>query len=199
MEWILPIEDHGWEVKMNKKLSLKEELEKTLTERYERWDDIFQFGTNDPSWADGVNLNLVRNHILYIKSQIEEQLDKQDYPDIYYKDVPPKVDYDYIARPKEIKEKAVRCFNTLEQYPHLEEVLASRMYLDDKELMNLGIFFLINRVKELKEAIEKDDYVTMRRLSRDSDTFLKSLEEAYHKIEEYKLKEERQLSLFEMM
>lgn len=184
---------------MNKKLSLKEELEKILTERYERWDDIFQFGTNDPSWADGVNLNLVRNHILYIKSQIEEQLDKQDYPDIYYKDVPPKVDYDYIVRPKEIKEKAQSFFDTLEQYPHLEDILSSRLYIDDNELTNLGISFSINRVIGLKEAIEKDDYVAMRNLSRESDTFLKSLEEAYHKIEEYKLKEERQLSLFEMM
>lgn len=36
-----------------------------LAERFDRWDDVYQNGCHDPFWSDGVNLNLIRNHILY--------------------------------------------------------------------------------------------------------------------------------------
>ncbi len=31
---------------------------------YKHWDDL-KNGCSDPAWPDGVNLNLVRNHIIY--------------------------------------------------------------------------------------------------------------------------------------
>ena len=37
------------------------ELQKDI----DRWEDIKQNGCNDPFWPDGVNLNLVRNHIIH--------------------------------------------------------------------------------------------------------------------------------------
>ena len=45
-----------------------EELEKA----YAQWESLYQQGGSDPFYPDGVNLNLVRNHILYFKRQIEE-------------------------------------------------------------------------------------------------------------------------------
>lgn len=41
-----------------------------LENDYARWYELFTKGGFDPSWADGSNLNLVRNHILYDKEQL---------------------------------------------------------------------------------------------------------------------------------
>lgn len=51
-----------------------------LENDYARWYELFTKGGFDPSWADGSNLNLVRNHILYDKEQLAKQetsLDEQ--------------------------------------------------------------------------------------------------------------------------
>ena len=32
---------------------------------HKHWDDLKKNGCSDPAWPDGVNLNLVRNHIIY--------------------------------------------------------------------------------------------------------------------------------------
>ncbi len=38
----------------------------------ERWNAIRKNGSNDPFWPDGVNLNLVRNHIIYANRRLKE-------------------------------------------------------------------------------------------------------------------------------
>ena len=38
----------------------------------ERWNAIRKNGSNDPFWPDGVNLNLVRNHIIYANRHLKE-------------------------------------------------------------------------------------------------------------------------------
>ena len=48
-------------------MDLLSELEKDFA----RWDHLYQHGGQDPCWADGVNLNLVRAHIIRRKQQIE--------------------------------------------------------------------------------------------------------------------------------
>ena len=45
-----------------------EELEKA----YAQWQRLYENGGSDPFWPDGVNLNLVRNHIIYYKGQIRK-------------------------------------------------------------------------------------------------------------------------------
>ena len=53
---------------MTRKENPLEELEKA----YAQWESLYKQGGSDPFYPDGVNLNLVRNHILYFKRQIEE-------------------------------------------------------------------------------------------------------------------------------
>ena len=55
--------------------SPKEELERLLAsheERYSTWHRYNELGGSDPTWPDGANMNLVRNHIIYTKRQIKE-------------------------------------------------------------------------------------------------------------------------------
>ena len=67
------------------------------------WIKINENGCNAPFWADGVNMNLLRNHILYAKSEISEICSKNNisYPEEYYIPTPPEVDNNYMANLKQ--------------------------------------------------------------------------------------------------
>ena len=63
------------------------------------WKDIKDNGCHDPFWADGVNMNLARNHILYNKSMLFEICTQENIPipDEYYLQTPPEVNSNYMA------------------------------------------------------------------------------------------------------
>ena len=75
------------------------DLEVRLMSDYSRWKHIFEFGCSDPSWCDGVNINLVRNHILYAKKRVEEVLKDNyiAYPDSYFYPDPVELPNDFMA------------------------------------------------------------------------------------------------------
>ena len=72
---------------------------KEIRKSFERWKDINRSGCNDPFWTDGVNMNLVRNHIIYYKRQLEDicRSSRCGLPEEYYLAVPPEVDINYMA------------------------------------------------------------------------------------------------------
>lgn len=43
-----------------------------IADSVRRWNEIRERGCSDPSWPDGVNMNLVRNHIFYFRRQIRD-------------------------------------------------------------------------------------------------------------------------------
>ena len=90
-----------------------EELGKNIRDSFARWNYIYQNGARDPFWEDGVNLELVRNHIIYDKRRCEEELLPEQYPPEYHIELPPVVDRLYMARVDEIKEHAA---HSLEVY-----------------------------------------------------------------------------------
>lgn len=64
-----------------------------IHERADHWNDIMQNGCSDPNWPDGVNLNLVRNHIIYCKNRLKELCEENGIfpPDEVDCEIPPKV------------------------------------------------------------------------------------------------------------
>lgn len=82
---------------------IRKELEQDIERELARWKTLYTEGGSDPFWADGVNLNLVRNHILYAKKKCEEELPESEYPELYYADIPPKVDNNYMAKSEKIR------------------------------------------------------------------------------------------------
>ncbi|AEG14512.1 hypothetical protein Desku_0913 [Desulfofundulus kuznetsovii DSM 6115] len=88
--------------KRRKRRPLKEEYDEcvaALKERFERHAEILAKGTTDPFYPDGVNANLVRNHILYYRKRLEE-ICSQSFlalPEIYFRPVPEPVDESYMA------------------------------------------------------------------------------------------------------
>ena len=123
----------------------------------------------------------------------------EDYPDVYYRMTPKKIDDDYMAKPDKIREKAKEVLDMFNSYFYLEELKNASYYLDKNQLLETGIGSVLCLIQYLDEAIKEDDLVGMRRLSKNSDYKMKEFEKAYENLREINMEEERQISLFEMM
>ncbi len=88
-----------------------EEICQDICKEVQRWKDINQNGCNDPFWSDGCNMNLVRNHIIYDKCQLENMCREKScpLPEEYYIQTPPEVDNHYMANLKQ-KDRVQRLF-----------------------------------------------------------------------------------------
>ena len=136
------------------------ELESQLITLYEHWEDLHDNGGHDPLYADGVNLNLVRNNILYYRDQLKE-LDY--FPEIMERPVPTEMENTYMARAEEIRANAK---NTLQNYKQDEDYKylcrhSSEVSMRDAE--NICLRSILNYVEGLEKAIHEDDLVAMRR------------------------------------
>ena len=81
------------------KIPTAKELGDYLTDEYKRWQSIYESGCSDPTWEDGVNINLVRNHIFYAKKNIEKYLGDNflAYPDSYFFPEPVQLPSNFMA------------------------------------------------------------------------------------------------------
>ena len=70
------------------KRSRSEELGAKIAEERKHWDYLYHHGGSDPTWEDGCNLNLTRNHIIYCRRQCEDELQPGEYPAEYYDALP---------------------------------------------------------------------------------------------------------------
>ena len=107
-----------------------EELEKT----YAQWESLYKQGGSDPFYPDGVNLNLVRNHILYFKRQIEETQPLYKNSEAYQRELPPQVEDGYMARAKEIRDNAKTTLTAYKTDPYYQYLLHHWEELDDAGL-----------------------------------------------------------------
>ncbi len=119
-------------------------------------------GCNDPNWEDGANMNLVRNHIYYYKQKILEQFGKDNLPEIYFREDPPEVEEEYMAKADLIKKLApIRLaeYKANENFKRLQMALD---VLDEKTIEKLFIDTVVGYASGLELAILERDFVTMR-------------------------------------
>lgn len=149
----------------NKIISEIDEYRKMIVESVGRWNYIAEHGCSDPFWSDGCNMNLVRNHIIYAKRNIEELCKENglkiprecEFP------LPPEMDDNYMARADEIRRNAEK---TLAEYlDDLDYLYLLRKVgsLTDKQKESTGIPAALNYVNCLRNAISRNDLITMRR------------------------------------
>lgn len=155
-----------------------ESLAKDLSASFRQWEYLHEYGGSDPFHSDGTNLNLVRNHILSYKRQIEKYIEKEDeepslfrssFPDIYYKDTPPIVPYSYMARANEIRKRASEQLSIYEKDPNFcflrdnhEKVFEKG---ETKATKAAGLYPTISgSLSWYKKYIEQDDLISMRRV-----------------------------------
>lgn len=135
------------------------ELEKC----FERWDDYYVNGGTDPFWYDGYNLNLIRRHILSYKMKIEEEYDVDAYPVIYYRETPPEVPNEYMAKADDIRagaRKALALYLEDENYVYLWEIKNS---IPQKTATQFSLKSILGCASRLEYAILTDDLLAMRR------------------------------------
>lgn len=133
-----------------------------LANEFARWDYLYQHGGSDPFYHDGVNLNLVRNHIMYAKRRIAESVTNRELPEIYYRDTPPEAEQNYMAKADEIRQSAA---NTLTVYQADENYLWCLKHfekLTQKELKHSCIGNILGYVSGLQAAIAEDDHAPTR-------------------------------------
>ncbi|MDR0851760.1 MAG: hypothetical protein LBN36_04645 [Clostridiales Family XIII bacterium] len=141
----------------------EEDYAERLRESHERWQTLYTQGGNDPYNADGVSMRLARNHILYYYKKIEEEFDKKDYPEIFFKGIPPELPDEYMARPDEIRAAARASLKIYQENPDYQYILEHQDDFTQKTLDKLYVHNALAYVSGLKNEIAKDDLVMMRR------------------------------------
>ena len=167
------------------KKKVQEDYGKSLLESYAQWRHLYENGGQDPGWPDGVNINLVRNHIIYYKKQIDENMTLEGYPEAYHWGLPPLVPSDYMARPDEIREAARVSLARYLADPDYQFLCARVDSLDPKQANKISIHNVIGYAAGLETAIQKDDLVTMRR-HRIADSYLSSFVSCAQRVRDLK-------------
>ncbi len=146
-----------------------------LEQEFERWHHLYNNGGQDPIWSDGVNLNLVRNHILYFKKEIQDLCEGTGLPlpGIYTRPEPPKVSTDYMARADEIRIYACESLTRYKSDPEYWFLLGASELVDTKIKERISLTAVMGYVSGLQSAIVRDDLLIMRRHER-SDQYIDS-------------------------
>lgn len=172
------------------------ELESQLITLYEHWEDLHDNGGHDPLYADGVNLNLVRNNILYYRDQLKE-LDH--FPEIMERPVPPEMENTYMARAEEIRANAKNALQNYRQDENYKYLCRHSAEVSMRDANNICLRSILNYVKGLEKDIREDDLVAMRRHEspeRYKESF-KFCREKMEKIIRGKINREGQLDIFD--
>ena len=159
-----------------------------LENLYERWDHLYEHGGSDPFWSDGSNANMIRNQIIFCKRRIEEQNSLFLLPDCFYREIPPELPRDYMARPDEIRENARKALAVIDADENLKFVREQSKNLSEKQLKQLCIPAIIGYSENIRKAIAEDDLITMRRYER-PDRYLDSFHSAAEKMRSFEISE----------
>jgi len=130
-----------------------------LERAFARWDYLYEHGRQDPGYADGVNLNLIRNHVIYHRRQLEETPTLFGFPECYYREIPPEVDNNFMARPNEIRTAARASLEAYRAAPDYQFILAHREEIPPKTRDKLCIGAVLGYVSGLEHPISEDDLV----------------------------------------
>ena len=191
------------------KIKKKEEVnyEAELIKLYGHWDYLREFGGSDPFYDDAVNMNLTRNHIIYTKNRMKELYgaDRNQYPEIYFRELPPETAPGYMARAGEIRDGAREVLETYLSDLNFRFLLSKRDLLNKKEAESICIDNVTGYVYRLAEAIRKDDLITMRRHEKSPDSYRESFAGCAEKVKQIlnkKMEEpkeqEMQMTLFQI-
>ena len=186
----------------------KENLEQQLRERFDAWDRLREYGCSDPFWDDSVNMNLVRNHIIYYKRAMEAEYgeDRGKYPEIYFRETPPETGRGYMARAAEIRDKAAEVLEIYLADANFQYLLCNRQLLSEKEAQKISIGNVLGYVSGLADALKKDDLIAMRRYTVKPESYQESFASCAEKVKQI-LSEKReppeqaregQITLFQM-
>ena len=92
-----------------------------------------------------------------------------DFPNIYYKEIPPELDYNYMANSKAIRERAREQITLYEQDENFQYLISIKDTLypnkqRTRELKHTNLpYYPLMQLAYYKKSYEEDDLVSMRR------------------------------------
>lgn len=183
--------------KKQSKISL-ETLVLECEERFERWKEIHENGCSDPTWPDGVNLNLVRNHIIFAQRKIKEYCGEngEELPVIVFRELPPKLDSEYMANAETIRAKGEELQTKINESDTYREFTSALTLLSPEQRKLSEFQRIILLTKRLNTALEKNKLVDVRGVLRWQDEFFENLPLALSKAKDMPI-QEFQLSMFD--
>jgi hypothetical protein len=157
---------------LNNKKRTAADIQADIDREYENWKYLHDHGGQDPFWSDGVNMNLIRNHIIYYRKELAELENKEgiqcclfDFEEIGedQRPLPPEMPNDYMANAEEIRIGARKIYDQLYKNPII--AFLSTIRVEDKRLSRqIGRLYTNAWLSELKNQTEADSLVDMRRL-----------------------------------
>lgn len=101
------------------------EIDKCIVDEYTFWKEIFEGQYSDLDVKDGVNLNIVRSHILFEKNRCEEILGDNYhlYPDSYFYPIPEELPEDFMVSTKRLPLPFVGMIFNVVKNPPFSEVM----------------------------------------------------------------------------
>ena len=159
-----------------------EALIQSIEDSYASWKRYMTEGGSDPFWADGVNMNLLCNHIISYRKQLEEMCVNGERPDILNRELPPEMPDNYMARADEIREAAGKTLEVYKSNPTYLWCREQAKRMPDKLLKKSVIPNILGYVTGLEASIKNDDLVSMRR-HRDPERYIGSFDTCRKEIE----------------
>lgn len=160
----------------NEKIPLMEGLVAECENSYNRWQDIYENGCSDPFWEDGLNLNIIRNHITYYRNKIKDLCERSlfERPEILLREIPPKVDNKYMAKSDYIKQKGKELYAKLISDKAFSELQGEMNRLTDKQKNSNCFLYVAATARNLKTALDNNELVKVRNiLQNEADIFEK--------------------------
>lgn len=157
------------------------QLGKEIRDNLERYEYLRVHGGSDPFWSDGANMNLCRNHAIYLRSRVETDLDPEYYPEEYSLEIPEEVDNNYMADPDGIRSRTKAALEVLKEnqdFQYLKSKLSGDLDKESDQCMNP-----VRYVLGVEDAVRRDDLVVMRRC-QDPEYYVKYLRESRKKLDE---------------
>ena len=159
-----------------------ESIVRQIEDSYNTWDAYMNGGGSDPTWEDGCNMNLVRNHIIYYRQQLLGMCSEDQLPEIFNRELPPEVSNKFMAQPDRIREDAQRALEVYKSNETYQWCKAQAERIPEKMLKKTTIPNILGYVSGLEHAIENDELVAMRR-HRNPERYLDSFDRCKREIE----------------
>jgi hypothetical protein len=159
-----------------------ESITADLEAEYARWDELLTNGGSDPTWSDGVNMNLVQGRIVARRRELLQMCGDGEKPAILNREEPPRMSSDYMARADEIRAAAKKSLEVYKADPTYQWCKVQFERIPQKMLKNSVIPNIMGYVSGLEKFIENDDLVAMRR-HRNPERYIESFDRCKEEIE----------------
>lgn len=119
-----------------------------------QWQRIHDYGDTDKMWTDGISLNLIRQELVKIKDILSAYGEEIS--------IPQEMPETYMAQEESIRKQAA---DSLEKYLKSEDYLylcSMENRLTDTQLKKAQVYLALGNVRNLEQAVEKDNLVVMR-------------------------------------